>query len=125
MTDHFARPRRAATSAQAARIAELHALCDQDYAKGELQRAAAQLSPYVPSAPFWPAPEPSDLAVAIRVAQQMLVSDDVLKVREALRLLLRSLDAEPISEEEAVRRSVDRAFPVVAAFLATERGADQ
>ncbi|MFF7290717.1 hypothetical protein [Streptomyces griseorubiginosus] len=107
------------------RVAELHRLAAQDYAKGELQRAAAQLPAYAPSAPFWPATEPSDLAVAIRVAQQMLDSDDVLKVREALRLLLRALGAEPLSEEEAVRRSVDRAFPAVAAFLAAERGEDQ
>uniref|UniRef100_A0AAU1ZZZ3 Uncharacterized protein n=1 Tax=Streptomyces sp. NBC_00093 TaxID=2975649 RepID=A0AAU1ZZZ3_9ACTN len=31
------------------------------------------------------------------------------------------LDDEPVDEDEAARRSVDRAFPVVAAFLATER----
>lgn len=41
------------------------------------------------------------------------------------------LDAEPrgllgeTSEQEAVRRSVDRAFPAVAAFLAAERGGEQ
>lgn len=69
--------------------------------------------------------EPRDLAVAIRVGQQMLASDDVLKVREALRLLLRAHDAEPLTDEERARRSVDRAFPVVAAFLATERGEGQ
>lgn len=85
--------------------------------------------------------EPSDLDVAISVAQQLLDSDQVLSLREALRLLLRALDAEPIdgekgwalvptpggdqqetAEGEAARRSVDRAFPAVAAFLATERG---
>lgn len=38
--------------------------------------------------------EPSDLDVAIRVAQQLLDSDSVLSLREALRLLLRALDAE-------------------------------
>lgn len=32
------------------------------------------------------------------------------------------LDAEPVDEDEAARRSVDRAFPVVSAFLAAERG---
>ncbi|WP_330265305.1 hypothetical protein [Streptomyces griseorubiginosus] len=80
------------------RVAELHRLAAQDYAKGELQRAAAQLPAYAPAAPFWPSTEPSDLAVAIRVAQQMLDSGDVLKVREALRLLLRSLGAEPTPE---------------------------
>ncbi|MEH0578969.1 hypothetical protein QBA54_31870 [Streptomyces sp. B21-108] len=39
-------------------------------------------------------PEPSDLDVAIRVAQQLLDSDQVLSLREALRLLLRALDVE-------------------------------
>ncbi|MDX2679274.1 hypothetical protein [Streptomyces soliscabiei] len=40
-------------------------------------------------------PEPSDLDVAIGVAQQLLDSDSILSMREALRLLLRALDAEP------------------------------
>ncbi|MEV6174899.1 hypothetical protein AB0L99_42675 [Streptomyces sp. NPDC051954] len=66
--------------------------------------------------------EPSDLDVAISVAQQLLDSDQVLSLREALRLLLRALDAEPAYEQEAVRRSVDAQFPAVAAFLAAERG---
>ncbi|MEU5394538.1 hypothetical protein [Streptomyces tibetensis] len=39
--------------------------------------------------------EPSDLEVAIRVAQQLLDSDQVLSLREALRLLLRAVGAEP------------------------------
>ncbi|WP_367324792.1 hypothetical protein [Streptomyces sp. HUAS ZL42] len=39
--------------------------------------------------------EPSDLEVAIGVAQQLLDSAQVLSLREALRLLLRALDAEP------------------------------
>lgn len=106
------------------RVAELHRLAAQDYAKGEFQRAVAKLPANSPSAPFWPSTKPSDLAVAIRVAQQMLTSDDLLKVREALRLVLRALDAEPLTGEERARRSVDRAFPVVAAFLAEERGED-
>ncbi|KUL26664.1 hypothetical protein ADL12_32255 [Streptomyces regalis] len=42
-------------------------------------------------------PEPTDLQVAISVAQQLLDSDQVLSLREALRLLLRALDAEPVS----------------------------
>ncbi|MGC9538527.1 hypothetical protein [Streptomyces sp. UG1] len=42
-----------------------------------------------------PAAEPSDLAVAISVAQQLIDSDQVLSLREPLRLLLRALDAEP------------------------------
>lgn len=66
--------------------------------------------------------EPSDLEVAIRVAQQLLDSDQVLSLREALRILLRALGAEPVDEEEAARRFVDRHFPAVAAFLADERG---
>lgn len=38
--------------------------------------------------------EPTDLDVAISVAQQLLGSDSVPSLREALRLLLRALDAE-------------------------------
>jgi hypothetical protein len=66
--------------------------------------------------------EPSDLDVAIGVAQQLLDSDQILSLREALRLLLRALGAEPVDEAEAIRRSVDAQFPTVAAFLADERG---
>jgi uncharacterized protein (DUF1778 family) len=69
--------------------------------------------------------EPSDLEVAVRVAQQLLDSDSVLSLREALRLLLRALDAEPVAENEAVRRSVDALFPTIAAFLASEREVGQ
>lgn len=104
------------------RVAELHQLARQDYAKGQQERAA------VPNLfPSYTAgvPEPSDLDVAIRVAQQLLDSDQVLSLREALRLLLRALDAEPLTPDEAVRRSVDRAFPTVAAFLASEQEAGQ
>lgn len=72
-----------------------------------------------------PAIKASDLDVAISVAQQLLHSDEVLSLREALRLLLRALGAEHIDETEAVRRSIDAHFPLVAAFLATERGEDQ
>lgn len=42
--------------------------------------------------------EPSDLDVAISVAQQLLDSDQVLSLREALRLLLRALGAEVFTE---------------------------
>ena len=69
-----------------------------------------------------PLAEPTDLDVAISVAQQLINSDQVLSLREALRLLLRALDAEPVDENEAVRRSVDAHFPAIAAFLADERG---
>jgi hypothetical protein len=48
---------------------------------------------YIRRAPQPPA-EPSDLDVAISVAQQLLDSDSALSLREALRLLLRALDAE-------------------------------
>lgn len=40
---------------------------------------------------------PSDLDVAISVAQQLLDSDSLMAVREALRLLLRAIDAEPVT----------------------------
>lgn len=58
------------------------------------------------------ATEPSDLAVAVDLAQRTLGSTNPVAVREALRILLRAV------EQDSVRRSVDRAFPAVAAFLA-------
>jgi len=67
------------------------------------------------------ATEPSDLDVAIRVAQRTLDSGSPIALRESLRLVLRALDAEPVTEEEAARRFVDRHFPGVATFLAGER----
>ncbi|MEU8728743.1 hypothetical protein AB0C68_05105 [Streptomyces tendae] len=99
MTDHFARPERAATSPED-RVAALHRLCDADYASAHRNRkpvtnvaqplygAAAidirdQLHP------------PTDLQVAVGVAQRLLDSDEILSIREALRLLLRALGAEP------------------------------
>jgi hypothetical protein len=97
MTDHFARPHGAASSA---RVAELHRLCDADYAKGQAQRAAARL-PIPPYTAFTPAAEPTDLDVAISVAQQLLDSDQLVSVREALRLLLRAIGAEPASTPPA------------------------
>jgi hypothetical protein len=60
--------------------------------------------------------EPSDLDVAISVAQQLLDSDQVLSLREALRLLLRALGAEPVDPSFAAE------FPMIAAHLAAERG---
>ncbi|QQM41967.1 hypothetical protein [Streptomyces liliifuscus] len=88
---------------------------------------------------------PSDLAVAIRVAQKMLATYGVVDsgdifayaqahggLVEALRIVLRAVGSEPCqpvaplpektNQDEAVRRSVDAQFPVVAAFLADERG---
>jgi hypothetical protein len=64
--------------------------------------------------------EPSDLAVAIGVAQLLRDSDSAHALRESLRLLLRALAAEPVDEEEAARRFVARHFPEVTAFLADE-----
>lgn len=84
--------------------------------------------PVIPKIPGPRAPhaaEPSDLAVAIRVGQRTLDSGSPVALRESLRLLLRALDAEPLSEDEKARRFVDRHFPEVAAFLATERGEGQ
>lgn len=63
--------------------------------------------------------EPSDLDVAISVAQQLLDSDQVLSLREALRLLLRALGAEPVDPSFAAE------FPTIAAHLAAERGEQQ
>lgn len=77
------------------RVTELHRQCDEDYIKGQDQRSTPRLSPsYAPALPG-PAAEPSDLDVAIRVAKQLLDSDNVLALQESLRLLLRSLGAEP------------------------------
>ncbi|MFF7310535.1 hypothetical protein [Streptomyces sp. NPDC008137] len=99
MTDHFARSNSAATSPKAARVAELHRLCDEDYAKGKQQRATAGPAPaYNPLAVTdrsQTTVKPSNLDIAISVAQQLLDSDQVLSLREALRLLLRALGAEP------------------------------
>lgn len=99
MTDHFARPQRAASSPC---LAELHQLCDEDYIKGQQQRATPHIAPSYAAlslADHGPAPEPTDLDVAIRVAQQLLDSDSVLSLREAIRLLLRALGAEPVKEQ--------------------------
>lgn len=93
MTDHFVRSNAPASS----RVAELHRLCAEDYAKGKAQRSIPRLAPtYLPAIPG-PAAEPSDLDVAIGVGQQLLDSDQLPSVREALRLLLRVLGAEPVT----------------------------
>lgn len=81
------------------RVAELHRLADEDYAKGQQERARVlhipTYSALAAAEAVQPPPEPSDLDVAIRVAQDLLDSDQLLSVREALRLLLRALGAEP------------------------------
>ncbi|MDX3747477.1 hypothetical protein [Streptomyces sp. AK08-02] len=91
------------------RVAELHRLARQDYAKGQQERAAVpNLFPsYVPGVHV---PEPSDLDVAIRVGQKMLDaygtvdSGDIFAyaqahgaLTESLRILLRALGAEPVA----------------------------
>lgn len=63
-----------------------------------------------------PAGKPSDLDVAICVAQQLLDSDSPQSLREALRLLLRALGAEPVDPSFAAE------FPTIAAHLTAERG---
>jgi len=75
------------------RVAELHHLARQDYAKGQQERASVPnlLPTYAAGVHV---PEPSDLEVAISVAQQLLDTDQILSLREALRLLLRALGAE-------------------------------
>ncbi|WP_327724351.1 hypothetical protein [Streptomyces europaeiscabiei] len=131
MTDLSPRPETRASSP----LARLHGLCRDDYQRGAARRSLNHLDAGVRSgAANQAAPgEPSDLAVAIRLAQLTLASTATAdhgdhgagSLRESLRILLRALDAEPLTEDEAVRRSVDRAFPIVAAFLAAERGEDQ
>ncbi|WP_460067349.1 hypothetical protein [Streptomyces sp. YKOK-I1] len=84
----------------AARVATLHQLAREDYAKGQRERAEhVALSATRLADPSLTSPsEPSDLEVAIRVGQQLLDSNQILSVREALRLLLRALGAEPAAK---------------------------
>src|SRR5687768_1763176 len=58
--------------------------------------------------------EPTDLEVAVSVARQLLDSDSVLSLREALRLLLRAIGAET-SEPGTVRHANGMAFTVIPA----------
>lgn len=76
------------------RVAHLHSIAAADYAKGQAQRAAAKNPGSY--AEFAPAAEPSDLAVAVNIARQVLDSDEIVPVREALRLVLRALGAEAV-----------------------------
>ena len=89
------------------RVAELHRLAAEDYLIGQAQRAAARINPSyaaLAAASAVPATEPTDLQVAISVGQQLLDSDQILSVREALRLLLRALGAEPDDQDGGDRR---------------------
>ncbi|MFJ8154836.1 hypothetical protein [Streptomyces sp. NPDC094468] len=83
-------------TARRERVAELHRQAAEDYAVGKAERAAVGF----PGAytEFAPATEPSNLAVAVNIAQQVIGSSDVVAVREALRLILRALGAEPTGE---------------------------
>ncbi|WP_193783101.1 hypothetical protein [Streptomyces sp. E5N91] len=145
MTDHFARPERAATSPEE-RVAELHRLADADYAKAARNR---QMVTNVAQPLYGAAAidirdqlsQPTDLQVAVSVAQRLLDSDEILSVREALRLLLRALDAEPQAplpadeppavtatptgeDKDDTAQFVARHFPVITAFLNDERRGD-
>lgn len=107
-----------------ARVAELHRLCDADYAKGQSQRATPSLAPSYAAASLaalGPVIEPSELAVAIRVGQKMLAlygtvdSGDIFAyaqahggLTEALRILLRAHNAEPASTPERSYGGADR-----------------
>ncbi|GGV86808.1 hypothetical protein GCM10010294_67910 [Streptomyces griseoloalbus] len=64
--------------------------------------------------------EPTDLEVAVSVAQQLLDSNSVLSLREALRLLLRAIGAET-SEPHTVRHANGLAFTVIPADSYTAR----
>lgn len=64
--------------------------------------------------------EPTDLEVAVSVAQQLLDSDQVLSLREALRLLLRAIGAE-ISRPRTVRHANGLEFRVIPADSYTAR----
>jgi hypothetical protein len=94
MTDHFAGSNAPASSA----LAELHRQCQQDYRSVGGRLARATFGNRYPSTPTRD-PEPSDLDVAISVAQQLLDSNQIHAVREALRLLLRALGAEPQTKQ--------------------------
>lgn len=109
MTDLSPRPTGAASSAP---VTELLALCAADYKDGAAQRSDHHDDDAVHSF-YEPAPV-SDLTVAIHVGQQMLVAYgdatgyDVFAyaqahggVTEALRILLRALDADPTARPPA------------------------
>ncbi|CAL9301116.1 hypothetical protein [Streptomyces sp. SudanB91_2054] len=108
MTDHFARPERAATSPEE-RVAELHRLCDEDYASTAPLRQQSAAWPVRPVG-IRTAAVPTDLDVAIAVAQRLVAHDNPLTLREALRMLLRALGAEPTT-----RPATDDAPPPVLA----------
>jgi len=92
------------------RLAELHAACREDYAKGSAQRLRATSAP----APQVGAPDPRELATALHVARKMLAvygdssGFDIFAyaqahggLTEALRIVLRALDTEPDAEQGA------------------------
>ncbi|MFF7067331.1 hypothetical protein [Streptomyces pseudovenezuelae] len=103
MTDHFARPAGAASSD---RLSALHKQCDEDYAKGQAQRATAGRWLPTTVAPLLP-PMTGELDAAISIAQKVLAAYGTVEggihdwaqahggITEALRILLRALNAEP------------------------------
>jgi hypothetical protein len=118
MTDHFPRPSARATSRQD-RVAALQALCREDYAKvaPHRQQSHQHISAFLAVAPE-PAPAiaPSDLDVAVSVAQQLLADfgdssregfsypEAYGALRGSLRDLLRALGAEPNTEQAPAPR---------------------
>ncbi|MEU3620624.1 hypothetical protein ABZ725_51570 [Streptomyces sp. NPDC006872] len=90
MTDHVAGPNTPASST----TAELHSAAWRDYHSPAGRLARANFARRYPATPD-SQPEPSELDVAINVAQQLLDSDSVLSLHESIRLLLRALGAEP------------------------------
>ncbi|MER6064848.1 hypothetical protein ABT167_27475 [Streptomyces sp. NPDC001792] len=98
MADHVTRPP-TGEHPVTPRVAELLSLCAEDYASAAPHRVQNHRVSAFLAVDATPAPvaEPSDLDVAISVGQQLLDSDSLMAVREALRLLLRALGAEPVS----------------------------
>jgi len=90
MTDHSVRSNAPASSTT---LAELHRTARRDYNSPAGRLARATFGTRYPATPAWE-PEPTDLDVAISVGQQLIDSDQIVPVREALRLLLRALGAE-------------------------------
>ncbi|MFE9936348.1 hypothetical protein [Streptomyces hirsutus] len=104
MADLSPRPERAATSRRE-RVAEEHRLAREAYDSNVPLRASNVREPLHGAAADVVRDqlrEPTDLQVAIGVAQQLLDSDNVPALQEALRLLLRAHDAEPTTRPAVV-----------------------
>ncbi|MGW0942927.1 hypothetical protein ACWD4O_10295 [Streptomyces sp. NPDC002623] len=94
MTDHVAGPN---TPASSTSLAKLHSAAWRDYHSPAGRLARANFARRYPAS-LDSQPEPSELDVAISVAQQLIDSDSLISVREAIRLLLRALGAEQPSQ---------------------------